>query len=437
MKTEKIQNWLNSYSVKMIIVTALALFLLIPTIWIQKIINERIQLRDHVEYELTNQWGANQTISGPVLNIPVTCLQPKKDETGYIEYKTVAHFLPEELQYNTTIDPEIRYRGIYKMPVYKSHISIKGFFTRPDFKLLETEPTQIFWDEAYFTMGITDLRGINDSVKQQFGSMQTKVEPGVQDNNLFSSGITIKADTMELNRNIPFEIELSLNGSETLMVEALGKTTNAAMQSNWSDPSFAGSFLPSKRKVTKDGFSAQWTVTHLNRNFPQQWMGNKFNTKDSKLGVALIIPVDHYQKSTRSVKYAILFIALNFIVFLFIEIRNKKRIHPFQYSLVAFALLLFYTLLTSISEQIGFNAAFAISALAITALISWYARSIMQSTKPVLWITLLQLGLYLFLFTILQLQDYALLMGSIGLFVILGIIMKASQKIKWYGDQQD
>lgn len=147
-----------------------------------------------------------------------------------------------------------------------------------------------------------------------------------------------------------------------------------------------------------------------------------------------MLPVDHYQKSTRSVKYAILFIALNFIVFFFIEMRNKKRIHPFQYSLVALALLLFYTLLTSLGEQIGFNAAFALSALAITTLVSWYTHSIVENKKATISIAGLQLGLYAFLFTILQLQDYALLMGSIGLFIILIIIMQASKKVKWYNE---
>jgi len=169
----------------------------------------------------------------------------------------------------------------------------------------------------------------------------------------------------------------------------------------------------------------------LNRNFPQQWIGQKYSTHDASLGVELLIPVDHYQKTMRSVKYAILFIALNFIVFLFIEIRNKAYIHPFQYSLVAFALLLFYVLLTSISEQIGFNYAFLVSSIAVTSLISWYAYSILKNIRSSVWVVLLQSGLYIFLFTILQLEDYALLVGSIGLFVILAIIMKASQQIKF------
>ncbi len=189
-----------------------------------------------------------------------------------------------------------------------------------------------------------------------------------------------------MQRAFNFEMDLMLNGSEDLSVEALGKTSEVLMNSTWVNPSFSGGFLPEKRNINKDGFS---------------------------------------------VKYAILFIALNFIVFLFIEIRNKAYIHPFQYSLVAFALLLFYVLLTSISEQIGFNYAFLVSSIAVTSLISWYAYSILKNIRSSVWVVLLQSGLYIFLFTILQLEDYALLVGSIGLFVILAIIMKASQQIKF------
>lgn len=434
METKQNQKWLNSYSVKMVVVSVLALFLLIPTLWIQDIIRERMNLKERVEEELAQQWGASQVVSGPVLNVPFTYRQPKDNDNGYVDYKTVAHFLPEMLAIDTKITPEIRYRGIYKMPVYESRVQMKGSFIAPDFTKLDLVPQEIKWEEAYFTMGITDLRGIKDSVILKINQMKTSIEPGVSDNDLFQSGITIKLHSLDPNQPIPFELEFTLNGSSNFSVEALGKTTEVKMNSTWADPSFIGSFLPASREVTKEGFSSKWIVTHLNRNFPQQWIGKKHDTSDARLGVSLIMPVDHYQKSTRSVKYAILFIALNFIVFLFIEIRNKKRIHPFQYSLVAFALLLFYTLLTSIGEQIGFNPAYAISALAVTALISWYSYSIMQSVKSMVWVTILQLGLYTFLFTTLQLQDYALLMGSIGLFIILGLIMKASQQVKWYNE---
>jgi len=333
-----------------------------------------------------------------------------------------------------SISPEIRKRGIYKVAVYEGKLNLKGSFSPPDVTLLDLQNAVFNWDAAYFTIGISDMRGIKNLPVLQINGQQFAVESGVADTDLFPSGITVKTKSLDLNQVLNFDIDLVLNGSEDLSIEALGKTSDVSLKSDWAQPSFTGAFLPSNRQVTSKGFSAEWQVTHLNRNFPQQWNDEKFSTNDAKLGVELLIPIDHYQKSMRSVKYAILFIALNFLVFIFIEMKSKVRIHPFQYSLVAFALLIFYALLTSIGEQIGFNLAYLISAVSVTLLIPWYAFTILKNSRLVAWVTLLQTGLYAFLFTILQLQDYALLAGSIGLFIILILIMRASRAIKWYSE---
>ena len=434
METKGIQQFLNSYSVKMIIVSVLALLLLIPSFLIMNIIQERIALSEKVKNELYAQWGGKQVVAGPVLNVPFSVSEPGENNQAPSIRNGVAHFLPETLKTDGILYPQTRKRGIYKVVVYESKLNLTGSFAQPDVSQLELQNALFNWEAAYFTIGVSDMRGIKNLPELTVNGQKCIVEPGVADTDLFQSGITIKAGSVELNQPFNFEIELVLNGSEDLSVEALGKTSEVTMKSDWADPGFTGAFLPEKRDVSGSGFTASWSVTHLNRNFPQQWVDQKFKTNESKLGVELLIPVDHYQKSMRSVKYAILFIALNFIIFIFIELKSKARIHPFQYSLVAFALLIFYALLTSIGEQTGFNLAYLISAVAVTTLISWYAFSILKNVKSVIWVTALQTGLYLFLFTILQLQDYALLAGSIGLFVILAIIMRASQQIKWYSE---
>lgn len=434
METKNIQQFMNSYSVKMIIVSGLAILLLIPSFLIQELIHERIALSEKVKNELYAQWGGKQIVAGPVLNVPFTVPEAGQTNQGTSERYGVAHFLPESLKINGELFPETRKRGIYKVVVYEGKLKLKGSFAQPDVLQLEIQNARYNWEGAYFTMGISDMRGIKNLPELIVNGQKCKVDPGVADTDLFQSGITVKTDSIDLQQTLNFEIDLVLNGSEDLSVEALGKTSEVTMKSGWAQPSFTGGFLPENRNVTASGFTADWRVTHLNRNFPQQWIDKKYNTHEAKLGVELLIPIDHYQKSMRSVKYAILFIALNFIIFIFIEIKSKTRIHPFQYSLVAFALLIFYALLTSIGEQIGFNWAYLISAVAVTTLISWYAFPILRDKRMVGWVTLLQTGLYLFLFTILQLQDYALLAGSIGLFVILVIIMRASQQIKWYAE---
>ena len=434
METKGIQQFMNSFSVKMIIVTGLAIVLLIPSFLIQELIQERIVLGEQVKNELYAQWGGRQVVSGPVMNVPFTVLQPGENGQGTRIQNGVAHFLPETLKTDGELFPETRKRGIYKVVVYEGKLRITGYFAQPDVLQLEVQNAQFNWDAAYFTIGVSDMRGIKNMPELIVNGQKHTVEPGLADTDLFQSGITIKAGSINLEQAINFEIDLVLNGSEDLSVEPLGKKSEISMKSGWPNPGFTGAFLPVNRDVSSSGFTANWSVTHLNRNFPQQWVDKKFSTHESKLGVELLIPVDHYQKSMRSAKYAILFIALNFIVFIFIELKSKARIHPFQYSLVAFALLLFYALLTSIGEQTGFNLAYLISALAVTTLISWYAFTILQNVRTMAWVAMLQTGLYLFLFTILQLQDYALLAGSIGLFIILAAIMRFSGQIKWYSE---
>ncbi len=432
METKGIQNFINSYSIKMIIISGLAILLLIPSFLIREIIQERIDLSEKVKNELYSQWGGRQIISGPVLNVPYTETLPASPNQAPAERTGIAHFLPELLEADGILHPETRKRGIYEVVVYEGKILLKGTFAKPDISRLDNQDARYNWDAAYFTIGISDMRGIKNMPELVINGLSCRVDPGVADADLFPSGITIKTDSIGLQEELNFQIELVLNGSEDFSVEALGKTSIVTLQSDWAHPGFTGGFLPVNRQVTSGGFTADWLVTHLNRNFPQQWLDGKFSTHEADLGVELLIPVDHYQKSMRSVKYAILFIALNFIIFIFIEIKSRTRIHPFQYAMVALALLIFYVLLTSVGEQIGFNRAYLVSSAAVTMLISWYAFTILQNLRMAAWITFLQISLYSFLFTILQLQDYALLAGSIGLFVILAIIMRASQKIKWY-----
>jgi len=330
METKGIQQFLNSYSVKMIIVSGLAILLLIPSFLIQEVIRERIALSEKVKNELYAQWGGKQVVAGPVLNVPFSVTEPAVNNQGSNEQHGVAHFLPETLKTDGTLYPETRKRGIYKVVVYEGKLKLKGSFAQPDVSKLDLQNAQYNWDAAYFTIGVSDMRGIKNLPELVINGQKCKVEPGVAETDLFLSGITVKADSVDLKQPMNFEIELVINGSEDLSVEVLGKSSEVSMKSDWADPGFSGGFLPANHQVTAKGFTADWLVTHLNRNFPQQWIDNKYNTHDAKLGVELLIPVDHYQKSMRSAKYAILFIALNFIVFIFIELKSKARIHPFQ-----------------------------------------------------------------------------------------------------------
>ena len=229
-----------------------------------------------------------------------------------------------------------------------------------------------------------------------------------------------------------FNLSIHLKGSQQLYFTPVGKITDINITSEWPNPSFNGAFLPDTRNISEKGFKANWNVLHLNRNFPQIWIGDRHSIDESSFGIDLLLPVDNYQKSYRSIKYAILFIVFTFLVFFFIEILNKVFIHPIQYILVGVALIVFYTLLLSISEHLQYNLAFIVSAFATLLLIAGYVRAILGSAKLTLLITGILTILYSFIFVIIQLQDYALLIGSIGIFIILGLVMYFSRKINWY-----
>ena len=227
-------------------------------------------------------------------------------------------------------------------------------------------------------------------------------------------------------------MSVELKGSQYLYFIPVGKTTDVTLSSNWQTPSFTGNYLPDERDISDSGFSANWNILHLNRNYPQSWIGSKYDVDNSSFGTDMLLPVDNYKKSYRVARYAILFIVFTFMVFFFVEVLNKVFIHPIQYLLVGIALVVFYSLLLAFSEHMLFNIAYLLAALLILILVTGYTAAILKSKKIGGLIFGILVVLYTFIFTIIQLEDYALLIGSIGLFIILGIVMYLSRKIDWY-----
>ncbi len=422
---------------KVAIIIIIALLLLIPTTMIESLISERETTQFTAISEVSGKWGNQQTISGPFISIPFTCTyveKSTKDSTQrVIEVKDFIHIFPSELNIEGDINPEQRNRGIFEIVVYNSKINISGKFLKSNFSDLDIPTEDIQFDKARLTVGINDLRGIEKQIDLNWDGKKESFNPGVISNDVVSSGINapISIDSRE-NASYTFSFSLDLKGSQLLYFTPVGKITDVKLSSSWPNPSFNGSFLPDSRTVNASGFKANWNVLHLNRNYPQMWTGNKYSISDSSFGIDLILPVDNYQKSYRSIRYAILFIAFTFLVFFFIEVLNKLFIHPIQYILVGMALVVFYTLLLSISEHLNFNLAFLVSALATLLLIAGYVKAILKSEALTYFIVAVLTILYSFIFIIIQLQDFALLIGSIGIFIILGLTMYYSRKIDWF-----
>lgn len=429
MKIEISDNkkWQNSLTIKMMMLAIMGLFLLVPLEMIKSIIRERQKNSENIKKEIAFQWAGQQTISGPVLNIPMKIYPSGKDAEPY---KSVFHLMPETLNINGDVQTEKRHRSIYQAVVYTANLKLSGEFIIPEMNT--GERSEILWNEAYYTIGISDNRGLKGGVSLRTDSVNIEAIPGLKDSELFSSGISFPSELQIQSKKIQFSLNLKLSGSESLSFSPMGKTTKVKLLSPWDSPGFKGNFLPTERTINESGFNADWLVTNLNRNFPQFWTGNTYNPGNESFGVDFILQVDHYQKSLRSAKYGILFIALTFLALLFAELTIMENIHVFHYLLVSLGLVLFFSLLNALSEQIGFNLAYLVSAVSTIILISYFLRALIRKHRPLILISGLLVSLYSFIFILLTLNDYAYLAGNIGLFILLAVIMKLSLRLYLY-----
>lgn len=418
----------DSITVRIVIIIGIIVVLVIPLLMIQSLINERQEYRNKAENEIYKSWAGKQIAAGPILTVEKEFVNVNKEGDKIIN-RTFTNYLPEQLNIECELIPEIRYRGIYEVVIYKTHLKITGNF--PKFENdneSENIPRTV---TQYVSFNISDLRGIEENVKLKMNDNDLTVIPGLRNQRIFKNGfvsyLDFKDDT-ELN----FTAEITLRGSNSIEFVPLGKMTKVEVKSNWNNPSFTGAFLPNSRNVNESGFTASWKINHFNREFPQVWNNQSYQVFQSTFGVKLLMPVDEYQKTMRTSKYGIMIIILTFVSFFLIEIFSKKVIHPVQYLLVGLSLVIFYSLLLSISEYIVFKYSYILSSVLVILLIGLYIKSIYSSMKISLIITSILILFYGFMFVILQLQELALLFGNIALFVVLAVIMYLTRKLNWF-----
>jgi len=426
------KGWIReSAGLRLVIIGVLTLLFLIPTFMVQSHIWERQGRRNAAVTEVSQKWGRAQMVAGPVLNVPYLTYHRDKNGMEYTKRHT-AHFLPEELHIRGTVDSEVRYRGIFEVILYTGDVGLSGHFGSLDFAKLGISKRGILWDKAWLSVGISDMKGIRETIAMEFADSELPVEPGTRLKDTLRSGINSPLSLKQDAQEHPFTIGMSLRGSETINFVPLGEKTTASVSADWGTPSFTGEFLPDNRKINEESFTADWKVLHLNRNYPQAWTDSTQQLASSAFGVNLLMPVDGYQRTMRTVKYAIMFIFLTFFTFFIIEILNRKAVHPIQYLLIGSALLVFYILLLSLSEHILFNISYIIASVCIVAMVTLYTRSVLKDNRLAMMVGGLVTGLYGFMFVVLQAEDYALLLGSLGLFIILGLTMYLTRGIDWY-----
>jgi len=442
----KINQWArNSISLKLLVIGIFVLILLIPSEMVQSLIRERETTRNEAISEIWRTWGDRQVLAGPVVSVPV--ITYKSLANGTVESTTrFLHFLPENLSVSGDVVPVIRYRSIYEVVLYSTSLAVKGNFKPLNPKGLNVQPSDIKWDKAYITFGISDMKGVKDNIDLAWNDSVFRMQPGVPIHDIIRGGVSypVAIDPAIENK---FSFKLQLNGSRLLSFLPFASEMNVDLSSTWANPSFEGAFIPTEKSVTKAGFTAKWKILELNRNYGQFGFDNFINNGEDTpnlmfandrispdnaeggFGVNLIMPVDQYQRTTRAAKYGVLFVILTFVTFFFFELLRKKYVHPLQYLIVGFAIMLFYLLLLSLAEYLLFDLAYAISAVVVTLMVMLYAGAIFSNHKYGIIVGLILFMLYAYFYTLLQLQLYSLLFGSIGMVAMLSVIMALTRNL--------
>ena len=440
-KPQGLLSWFQeSVTVKLVFISILSVLLLIPSGMIQSLITERSGRQTEIEKDVSDKWSASQLVQGPVLVIPYKKQYKERDANNREIIKDVVenlYILPNNLHIKSGITPEVLHRGIFETVVYSTQVKVWGDFM-PELNKLSIQPEQLIWNHAKLTFSISDLKGLKTNPVIKSGDQSLAVEPVFNEKGLFSKGLQADIDlTAVKGKAVPFDFTLDLKGSDELSFLHTGKTTDVEVNGAWKTPSFSGRYLPDSRKVDDKGFSAKWRMLYFNRPFSQQWAANDTLLNDMRahpdaiFGVKLKLPVDQYQKTMRTSKYSLLIILLTFVSLFLTELITKKKIHVFNYILIGVAMVIYYILLLSFSEQMGYNPAYLIASVATIALVSTFIASLLKNKLAALLFAGILAIFYVFIFVIIQLEDLALLIGSIALFVIVSVLMYFSRKINW------
>lgn len=415
----------HSALLSLLAIAAIVVALQVPIHMIVGLVDERRATRDEAVTSVTQGWGAPQTLIAPILAVPYA-------ERGAIRH---AYFLPETLRIDGDIDTQRRSRGIFSARLYSAALRISGTFSPPDFSSWTVDPADIQWSKAALLVGLSDPKALRSPVKTTWDGRPLDFASGIPGGEPFKTGI--HAPVAVPNQSAPheFSIEIGLGGVDSLQFVPMGSSTIVSLKSSWPDPSFIGTQLPAAREVTPRGFAASWQILSLTRNFPNRWLQGAVPDgalAESAFGVNFMAAVDTYKMAERSIKYQMLFFVLTFTVFYAFEFFTGLRLHVVQYLLVGAALCLFYLLLLSLSEHASFPWAYLAAAVGVVALIGGYSWAVLRTGGRAGIVAAMLAGLYAFLYTLLQLSDYALLGGSIALFIILGLVMFATRRFDWY-----
>ena len=463
-KQKKSHSITSSGGFKIGILVILILLLLIPVVMIRSLITERSYRADAAEESIMEAWGSEFTLYGPVVRIPVverkenrTKTEKEGEKIQIVTHNYDLWLTPKDVNIQADFSAEKKRRGIFSVALFSGNVSLSGSFTFERAKDELKQNQTIYPQQAEIIVGLASQKGIRRIIKADWnggelffkpgnrnfsfydplppGRFQDKMIPsGYSDNNGVNASSPF--DTTGVNT---FDIQFAVQGGKSVRALPVGEVTQAHIQADWPSPSFQGGFLPTTYTLSENGFDAEWEISYLSRSIPLFWFTDerggdndgKMNLRGELFGVDFFKPLDHYALNERAVKYAVLFLVIPFLTLFFLEVFSQKSIHPAQYLLSGLANIIFYLLLLSISEHLSFSAAYLIAAAALTGMMTLYARSLVETWARSAYMGLVMTLLYLILYITLNVEDWALLIGSIVTFMITGVVMFLTRKLDW------
>ena len=456
---DSLRTYSKSIVFRFVLISILILILMIPLGMVESVVYERRDSYNHVQADIAHTWGSSQSMDGVALLIPyterfntvevVTDSDGKESKKNKTVYKSrTAIVLPDDLNIDLMLHGKTRQRSIYKASVYNADVSISGTITLPKLEQLSTNIYNIHWDRAWLAVGVSDTRAINRTSSLSWSGQKARLdfEPGTKVTDVIKNGFhapinlsnDVQKDSLPPTKPYQFSMTLDINGSSGFYFRPFGKTTKVNIESDWPHPSFQGSVLPASHAISEQGFEAHWSIPSLARNYPQVWsiQEQQFDIDEFSAGVNIFESVSLYSKIIRAIKYGIMFLALTYITLLLFEMGIKRRLHLVQYGIIGLALSTFYLILLSVSEQIGFLNAYALATGVIVCMISLYVFAAVKSVSRAGLIALILTSLYGLLFAMLHLEDYALLVGTGLLIVVLAMLMYYTRNVGDITDEQ-
>lgn len=439
----------RSMGLKLLLVCGLALLMSIPALFVFALLNDRTHRAEQVTGEIGALAGGPQTFLGPVLAVPyaIDSTDPKAAPT-----QGVFIVFPIRGEADVSTATETRRRSLFKVPIYKADLAFRAAFDLTGVSGRAPRGAALDWSRAEFLIGASDARGAQSDLEIVAAgkaitvapaaalpsvSLQAKSEPGSRmpqgdgEMSFFgapASGVATPEARFDVTAKLRF------SGAQRIAVLAFGKTTTLSAKGNWPDPSFDGGFLPAARASGPQGYSARWSVPFIARGVPAEGAGEMLSRLGATaLGVTFVEPANPYQSVARSLKYALMFVGLVFLAYFLFETVQGKRVHPAQYVLIGLTQIIFYLLLLSIAEQVGFDAAFLIAATATVGLISAYAGWVFESRRQGLIALVGFSTLYGLIYVLMRLEDFALLIGAVTSFAAIAAVMYFTRRIDWYG----